>query len=155
MTDLQAQFATDPTKEIEGVWTDDLGAGLKLKIARLKNPNFRKLYQRLTKPYERQIRNRTMDDAVENTILAKCLAKTVLLGWENLKVAGCVLEYSEAEALKILSNPQLADFRDLVVDLANDAELFRIEHLEQAEKNSSNGSAGTSNGENTSHSSPS
>ena len=155
MTDLQAQFATDPAKEIEGVWTDDLGGGLKLKIARLRNPNFRKLYQRLTKPYERQIRNRTLDDTTENGILAKCLAKTVLLGWENLKVSDEAVAYSEAEALKILSNPQLADFRDLVVDLANDAELFRIEHLEQAEKNLPSGSAGTSNGENTSDSSTS
>ena len=153
MNDIRKQYATDPTKEIEGVWSDDLGGGLKLKVARLKNPNFRKLYQKLTKPHERQIRNRTLDEATENSILAKCLAKTVLLGWEKLVLDKEEVPYSEAAALKILSDPELADFRDQVVDLASDAELFRQEHLEQAEKNLSSGSDGMSNGENTSNSS--
>ena len=153
MNDLHAQYATDPIKEIEGVWTDDLGGGLQLRIARLKNPNFRKLYQKLTKPYERQIRNRTLDDATENAILAKCLAKTVLLDWKNMKVAGEIIPYSYEAALKILSDDTLGDFRDQVVDLANEVELFRAEQMEEAEKNLPAGSNGISNGENTSASS--
>ncbi len=153
MNDLHARYATDPIKEIEGVWTDDLGGGLQLRIARLKNPNFRKLYQKLTKPYERQIRNRTLDDATENAILAKCLAKTVLLDWKNMKVVGEVIPYSYEAALKILSDDTLGDFRDQVVDLANEVELFRAEQMEEAEKNLPAGSNGTSNGENTSASS--
>ena len=153
MTDIRKIYATDTTKENEGVWSQDLGGGLRLKIARLKNPHFRKLYQKLTKPYERQIRNKTLDDAVENSILAQCLAKTVLLGWENFVLDGVALEYTEPNALKVLSDITLTDFRALVVDLASDAELFRQEHLEDAEKNLSPGSNGTLSGENTSNSS--
>ncbi|MFZ8393380.1 hypothetical protein ACO1MB_14085, partial [Staphylococcus aureus] len=82
-----------------------------------------------------------------------CLAKTVLLDWQNLKLNGQEVPYSEAQALQILNDPKLADFRDQVVDLASDAELFREEHLEQAEKNLSSGSVGTSNGESISDSS--
>ena len=77
MADLRKTYATDVEKEHDGVWSDDLGDGLKLKIARLKNPQFRKLYQRLTNPYERQIRNRTPGDETENRILSQCLAKTI------------------------------------------------------------------------------
>ena len=153
MTDIRKLYATNVNKETEGAWSQDLGDGMRLKVARLKNPNFRKLYQRLTKPYERQIRNRTLDDATENSILAQCLAKTVLLGWEKLVLDGEELPYSTDAALKILKDDGLADFRDLVVDLASDAELFREESLEQAEKNLPAGSSGTSNGANTSNSS--
>lgn len=153
MTDIRKLYATNVNKETEGAWSQDLGDGMRLKVARLKNPNFRKLYQRLTKPYERQIRNRTLDDTTENSILAQCLAKTVLLGWEKLVLDGEELPYSTDAALKILNDSELADFRDLVVDLSSDAELFREEHLEQAEKNLPAGSSGTSNGESTSNSS--
>ena len=153
MTDIRKLYATSVSKEADGAWSQDLGDGLRLKVARLKNPNFRKLYQRLTKPYERQIRNRTLDDATENSILAQCLAKTVLVGWQNLVLDGEVVPYSTEAALKILSDDGLSDFRDLVVDLASDAELFRDEQLEQAEKNLPAGSSGTSNGESTSNSS--
>lgn len=153
MADIRKIYATNVNKETEGAWSQDLGDGLRLKVARLKNPNFRKLYQRLTKPYERQIRNRTLDDATENSILVQCLAKTVLLDWKKLVLDGVELPYSVENAVKVLGDAELSDFRDLVVDLANDAELFREEHLEDAEKNSSAGSSGTSNGENTSNSS--
>jgi hypothetical protein len=153
MADLRKTYATDIEKEQDGVWSDDLGDGLKLKVARLKNPGFRKLYQRLTKPYERQIRNRTLDDAVENSILSQCLAKTVLLDWQKLVLDGVELTYSHENALKVLSDPGLSDFRDVVVDLANDAELFRNENLEDAEKNLLPGSSGTSSGEDISNSS--
>ena len=153
MADLRKTYATDVEKEQDGVWSDDLGDGLKLKVARLKNPQFRKLYQRLTRPYERQIRNRTLDDAVENSILSQCLAKTVLLDWQKLVLDGVELTYSHENALKVLNDPSLTDFRDLIVDLSNDAELFRSQNLEDAEKNLQPGSSGTSNGDNTSDSS--
>ena len=153
MSDLLSLYATDVEKEQQGVWTDDLGGGMRLKIARLRNSNFKQLYQKLTKPYERQIRARTLDEATENRILNQCLAKTVLLGWENLTYAGQKLEHSLENALSVLSDPRLVDFRDLVVDIASDAQFFRDESLEQAEKNLPSGLDGASNGEPTSDSS--
>lgn len=146
MSDLLSLYATDVEKENQGVWTDDLGGGLRLKVARLRNPNFKQLYAKLTKPYERQIRARTLDEVTENRILNQCLSKTVLLDWENLTLAGQILEYSTENALKVLNDPRLQDFRDLVVDLASDAQFFRDESLGQAEKNLPSGSDGASNG---------
>jgi len=147
MSDLRKLYGTSSTLESEGVLTPDLGDGLRLKIARLKNPKFRKMYQRLTKPYERQMRNGTLSPKIEEEIITKCLVDSVLLGWEKLVLDDKEQEYSKENALRILSDPDLSDFRDLIVDLANDAELFREQHLEDAEKNSESGSNGTSNGE--------
>lgn len=151
--DLRKTYGTNSELESEGVWTQDLGEGLHLKLARLKNPKFRKMYQRLTKPYERQIRNRTLSEKIEEDIITKCLVETVVLDWKGLVLDGKELTYSKENASKLFSDPDLSDFRDLVVDLANDAELFREEHLEDAEKNLLPGSDGTLSGEATSNSS--
>ncbi len=148
--DIRKNYGTSPKLELEGAWTEDLGGGLKLKLARLKNPKFQKMYSRMMKPYQRQVRNGTLDTEVEERIITKCVVETVLLGWENLMLDGKIQEYSKENALRILSDPALSDFRDLVVDLANDSQLFREEMLVESEKNLSSGSDGKLNGENTS-----
>lgn len=149
MADLKKVFATSKEKENEGVWTDDLGDGLKLKIARMKNPRFRKMYERMTKPYKRQIRLGTLPEETEIDIICKCISQTVLLDWQNLSVDGKKQDYNQDNAYKILKNPEIGDFRDFVVDLANDIELFREEDLEDSEKNLQSGSTGKLTGEST------
>lgn len=153
MADLRKNFGTSEQLQNEGAWTNDLGEGLKLKLARLRNPDFRKMYQRALKPYQQQIRRGTLDPAIEEGIINRCVAETVLLDWKNLSLDGKEIPFSKENALRILSDPDLTDFRDLVVDLASDSELFREENMEEAAKNLSSGSAGTQNGENTSPSS--
>lgn len=153
MADLRKNFGTSEELQNDGAWTNDLGDGLKLKLARLRNPEFRKMYQRALKPYQQQIRRGTLDPSIEEGIINKCVAKTVLLDWKKLNLDGEAIPYSTENALRILSDPDLTDFRDLVVELASDAELFREENLEDASKNLLTGSSGTQNGENTSPSS--
>lgn len=150
MTDLRTLFGTSKQLETEGVW-HNIGGKNQIKVARLNNPKFRALYKRLTKPYERQLRQGTLSDEKETEILCKCLAETILLDWE-LTLDKKPLPYSKENALKLLSDETLSDFRDAVVDCAKDAEQYREDSLEEAEKNLKRGSAGKSSGENTSNS---
>ncbi len=135
MADLRKQYGINISKATDGTWTEDLGDGLKLKIARLKNPNFQREYNRLTQPYQRQIRTGKLDPKIEEKIATECLAEAVLLDWENLELDNKKLPYSKENALKVLSDPTLSDFRDFIVELATNFELFREEELEEAEKN--------------------
>ena len=58
MADLKKHFGTSVQKELDGVWSGNLGGGLRLKTARINNPRFRKLWNKKTKGLERQIRNK-------------------------------------------------------------------------------------------------
>lgn len=125
---------TDLNKEQEGTWVD-IGKGARLKIARIGNPAYKETFRRLTKPYQRQMRTGNLPDEVAEKILARCLAESVLVGWEGLEMDGEPIQYSRKAAMDLLMNPQLKDFRDLVTELANEVELFRQEEMEEAEKN--------------------
>lgn len=128
------RFRTDLDREVEGVWVD-IGKGAKLKIARIGNPKYKEVFSEQAKPYRRQIRSGNLSDEVAERILAKSLAETVLLDWEGLEENGEPLPYSKKAALDLLTNPQYKDFRDLVAELGNEAELFHQKEEEEAEGN--------------------
>lgn len=148
MADLRKLYGTNTKLENEGSKID-LGDGLSVTITRLKNPQFRKMYANLTKPYERQMRQNTLSEEIQNKILTQCLIETVVMNWSGLTLDDKEIPYSKENAYKILSDPELADFRDLIVDLAGDAQNFREELLEESEKNLQNGSDGKLNGDDT------
>ena len=130
--DLKKEFATDESLEEEGVW-QDFGDDLKCKIARMGNKNYQKEFQKLSKPYKKQIRRGTLNDAKAEEILIKTMAKAILLGWEGLEEDGNPVPYSEKNAIHILT--EYKDFRDLIGDYADDLEAYKIEEDEEAEKN--------------------
>nr|BDD45286.1 hypothetical protein 8 [bacterium] len=151
MADLRSKFGTNTDLENEGVWMD-LGSGIKVKIARIKNPKFRKMYERLTRPHERQIRQGTLDSDIMEKIVCQCLAKTVLLDWDGIELDGKKFPYSPENSLKLMQDDGLSDFRDQIADLAGSADIFREEDLQDAEKNLPAGSGGKSGGGSTKNS---
>lgn len=142
------RFKADPQLEDEGVWTSiDAGTGARIKIARIGNRRYREAMTRRLKPYRRALRNGTLDERVTEQITAEVLAETVLLDWQGLTDGGTPLTYSAEAARNLLCDARFKDFRDLVVEMASDLELYRQQDLRDAEKNSGTPSDGSWSGE--------
>lgn len=132
---------TDAKMETEGVWIEEVG-GLKLKIARLENPDYQRFLARKSKPFRRQIARGNIDSVSEkmNLIVREAFARFILLDWKNLTEKGKTLKYTYENAYRILG---IKDFFEIVESHAANAEIFRQETREGSEKNlpaASNGS---------------
>lgn len=142
------RFKADPQLEDEGVWTSiDAGTGARIKIARIGNRRYREAMTKRLKPYRRALRNGTLDERVTEQITAEVLAETVLLDWQGLTDGGTPLAYSAEAARTLLCDTRFKDFRDLVVEMASDLELYRQQDLKDAEKNFGTSSDGSWSGE--------
>jgi len=130
--DIKKAYGTDKKKEENGVW-EDLGDGAKVLVARIGNPNYRKVFEQITKPYTKAIRRGTLSEEKATDLIIKSLAKTVLLNWEGLKEDNKLLKYSETEAIRLLT--EYPDFRDQIQEIANDLETYKLVQDEETEKN--------------------
>ena len=123
MLDIFSQYATDESLENNGTWFD-IGSGAKLLIARSGNSQFAKA---LTKAVERSRKVLDMNDdtaeAKSNEIMVDVMARTILLGWENVSFKGQALEYSADNAKKLLA---IKDFRRIVSNFADDVDAFKF-----------------------------
>lgn len=141
MFDIKKEFGTDTQKEIEGVWIDDFGEGLKIKIARIGNPEYQKLFNRISKPHRKAIRRGTLKDETAEKLLIQAMAKGIVLDWKGLSEDGVEIPYSYENALRLLTDYK--DFREQVTEVATEIEAFRTEDEEEAEKNFEMSSNGT------------
>lgn len=140
-----SKLAVDPQKEKDGVWFDGPN-GLRLRVARLSNPEYQEAIQKLGRPYMRQIRNNTIAAADLNRITVKALAKHILLDWENLLDENDeVVPYSVAKAEEYLR--RYPEFVQMVEDYAQGLDAFQADAQEDAEGNSSAASSGSSDGQ--------
>ena len=143
-----SKFKADRTAEDEGVWValDGDDSGARVKLARIGNRRYREAMQRRMKPFRRALRAGTLEEATAERVTAEVLAETVLLDWRDLALDGAALAYSPDRARELLLDPALRDFRDLIVEMATDIELYRQQDQEEAEKNLPPSSAGKSPG---------
>jgi hypothetical protein len=126
---------TDVKKAEGGVWFP-YDAGIELLIASTKTPEFRKARAKLLKPFERRIRSKSMSSEEVINALKPAYAKHVLVGWRNLEDdKSKPLVYSYEKALEFFNNPALSAFFDFVLECADDDSRFRVESIEDAEKN--------------------
>ena len=126
------KLKTSDKLETEGVWVD-IDATTKLKIARFNNPSYKKIIQQKLKPYRSSLRAGTLPDAIMEKALLETISETILLGWEGLQENDADVPYSVEASKRFLTD--YPDFRDLVTTLATEADLFRTEDIEAAEKN--------------------
>ncbi len=126
------KFAIDKKSEAEGVWVK-LDENTEVKVARMNNARYNKLFRRLSQPYKKAIRTNTLSDSVAEDILYRCAAETILLDWEGLEEDGKPIEYSTDKAYELLKNYE--QFRDFVMGCAEDFDLFKVQDAEETEKN--------------------
>jgi recombinational DNA repair protein RecT len=135
----------------EGQWVD-CGGGLRIKVARLGNPDYEEEVRKLAKPFMRQMRLGTMNVEDMEKMAQKAVAKHVIQGWENLEdETGNAIAFSSDKALELFQ--KYPDFYNIVKDVAGEAEIFRTDEMEEAAGNSDGASDGTSTGESTNASS--
>lgn len=135
-----SRFATDQAKERDGVWVD-AGGGLRLCIARVGNSKYNDILRKVSKPYNAQIRNDMLEPDIAEDLTKQAVARTVLLGWENLTDdEDRQIPFTPAKALELFRAHR--DFFTMVFNLGKDAELFRTQLQEEAKGNSPATSAG-------------
>jgi len=129
--DIFAQFATDETLEENGTWFP-IGGGARVLVARSGNRKYAKL---LTKEVERNKKaldlNDDAADKLSEEIMIGVLAETILVGWENISFKGEELEYSVANAKKLLA---VKDFRKAVAQFADDVSAFKFKETDEQGK---------------------
>lgn len=119
MFDLNT-LRTNEDLENNGVWRD-LGNGAKLLIARLGNEEFSKMFTELTKAYDET--GTKVPVEVQRDFTVKCLARTVLLGWEGIFDGKKKLKYSYDNAVRVLT--EIKDFREMILKLAGQLEAYK------------------------------
>lgn len=131
--DLKKQFATDSTKEIEGVWVP-LDAETEIKVARVGNPKYRELMTKVMAPYRSALRNNVLPEETAVNLLIEVSAKTILLDWKGVEHEGAFLPYSYQNAVRLLT--EVKEFKAFVDDIAGQVELYKADEEEAAVKNS-------------------
>jgi len=129
------EYKTDPQLEEEGkeIVVDE---DTTIRIARFNNPAFRKMQERISEPYQKAVGRGKISDATAAKILSRCMAKHIIKGWKGLRLDGKEIEYSEEKALELMLDPTLNDFKEQVLLESQRIENYRLERLEDDQKNS-------------------
>lgn len=130
---LADKFGTDKDLEREGVWVD-MSGGASIKVARIGNPEYKRMFQKITTPYKQQLRTNNMDEDIAEELLIKAMASTILLDWKGIYEGDEEMKYSIENAEKVLRD--LPDFRVFVTEVSSEMELFRQGEQEEGIKNS-------------------
>lgn len=139
-------FETNEEKSNEGVWCP-IDAVTDIKIARYGNRIFQRALKRVMKPHKVMIDRGTLDDDTADKLLVEALAEGILIDWRGMTRKGAPLEYSRSAAVDVLTDKRLRDFREMVVMLSQDMQLFRDEEIDEAEKKPVSSSDGNASGE--------
>lgn len=123
---------TDLEKVEKGVWVD-YAAGIKLCVAGINNENYKKMKDKILKPYLRQIRAKSMTSQELLEVIKPAAAKHLLVDWDNIEDEnGKPLEYSYEKALEFFNNPALSDMYNFVLETAGEVETYRQEDIEES-----------------------
>jgi len=135
---LKKAYGTDLTKANEGVWFDSsMIPGLKMKIAKTGNHQYEKLLRNLYKPYRRTLqKGKEVDNTITDKIMAEVIAKTIVLDWKGMPGSdGESVAFSVDECRELLLDPELRDFKEEILEFADDSARFELELDEETEKN--------------------
>jgi len=129
--EIVKQFAVNEERAEQGVWIP-IGEDARLKVARANNPNFRRVFRKLITPYTAAIRSNSLPDDVDDQIMIRAIAETILVDWQGITENGEPIPYSVEKARKYL---QHEPFRELVMNFARDLSLYKEAMDEETEKN--------------------
>ena len=129
------ELFTDAELEAEGVWVDagdydPTLAGLDLKVARMLNPAFARMFddeRRAAGP------SYDTDEDIQTDVMIRCMAKTILMGWRNLTADGKAVKYSATKCEELLARS--FDLRNVITRISRDRQIYRQQQDEDDRKN--------------------
>ncbi len=126
---------TSVNKEENGVWVD-FAEGIRLKIARARNPKYQEMLRNLIDPKRKDIREDKLTIEQLGDLVVQVRAATILLDWENIEDKdGNAIPYSCTKALEFFRDPELKDFHTFVVAISENADQYKKDLIEDSEKN--------------------
>lgn len=135
---------TTISNEEEGVWAKFKGSDF--LIASSGSTKFQRLFQKLQRPYRRELQNNSLDPDIMADLMAESLSKTILLGWKNVvDSSGEEVPFSQTTAKTVLRRN--AEFRDFVSNFATEISNFVSEEKEELGKSQDKSSGGKSSSE--------
>jgi len=108
---------------------------ISFRIARAggRNKAFGTALQAAMKPHEMAAQRGAVEDSVAEGILIRCIAKHIVLDWDNVVGRdGEAIEYSAEAATALLT--ELPDLRDMIWKEAQDVANFQVESTEETAK---------------------
>jgi hypothetical protein len=138
------------TRDIEGIsagqWVGDLPGcdDARVRVRGMTSPVVRTLRSRKERqaPKDDRERDGSLTDAARLRITREVLHEAVLLDWDGFTSGGQVLPYSADMAGKLLLDPKLERFADIVAYAANIVDNSTAEKVEVLAKNSPKASPG-------------
>ncbi len=123
-----SKIKRDINAVVDGIWVTRVIDDLDVKVASTDSRKYTDSLRVALKPYQRNLKNMENDQFAQ--IQNKCVAKYILLDWKNLVGDdGVEIPYSSEKALELLNDPEMADFRETILNLSSEQELFRKEAL--------------------------
>lgn len=132
LVDVLRVYATDKTKEREGVWTPIKlaeGVEFEVKVAASRTRAYQARLLELMAPYRETLgKGEPMTDEQSDEVFAQAMAGTLLADWRGLTINGEPFDYSEERAVMLLG--EIPDFREAIAKLAQSEERFRFDNVE-------------------------
>lgn len=136
------RYKTNTSMEEDGVWVD-MGDGIKVKVRRLNSKHSQETRRKLEKPYAGQYRTRDMPASLQEELMVKQLAQSIIVDWEGVedpqddsKTLPCTPE----NVMLIMT--QFKDFREDCVTASMTQATFQDVSVAEAEGNSEPASNG-------------
>lgn len=137
--DISKNFVTNEKAEVEGREIS-LGEGAKVQLARWQNKKFSRMIKKQHEAHDAVLKQEGDEaEARGEQILVDVMANTVLLGWSGIEWEGKKLEYSTANAAKLLA---VKDFRKVIIEHCSNFNNYLASREEEFAKNSAKPSAG-------------
>ncbi len=145
MTNIYELLETDTDAEEDGIWVE-ISDGVRVKIASTDSKRYREKVVQLLKPYRKILQaGGRIPEAKQEQIAIESIVDGLLLDWKGITDrGGKTMKFNRENALKVIT--ELKKFRELISEIAGEAETFNKHALEDAAKNSPAPSAGTSAG---------
>lgn len=145
MADFGKTFGIDQEKATGGVWFPV--ADGHVLIARMNNPNFKKILRKKTELFQVRMAKSNLTDEENETILNEVMAEAIVLDWKNFTDGGKKVPYSSGAALKLLTKYE--EFRSFVAENSQRMDVFKTQSDQSTEKNLLKPLSGKQSGEST------
>ena len=147
--DILKEMGVDKKKAVDGIWVkldndegdveveeSDIGPDdAAIKIARADNVKYQRAISKKIQPLIMKRGRKALDPMVRQKAEAESLYETVILDWRNLQYDGKPFPFSLENVIKLWIDVEFSAFKDRIVMLINDEEMFRAEIEEEAVKN--------------------